>query len=141
MKWFHHECAAKHDPKLQTLGAFFGAEGLGMYWGILEEIGQHSDAFHLKVTGISEELDKKFTDLQVSPLPQRTGPFTPSVGVNRVPKIPLKILARILFTTPKKLKAMIETSVEIGLFDSAKCLHQRTLSMPTTPIARLTIAL
>ena len=40
MKWFHQECAAKHDPKLQTLGASHGAEGLGIFWGLLEEIGQ-----------------------------------------------------------------------------------------------------
>jgi len=48
MKWFHHECAARYDPKLQILGSQYGSEGIGIYWGLLEEIGQHSDTFNLK---------------------------------------------------------------------------------------------
>ena len=52
MKWFHHECAARYDSKLQILGSEHGAEGIGIYWGLLEEIGQHSDTFHLKVIGV-----------------------------------------------------------------------------------------
>ena len=61
MKWFHHECAARYDSKLQILGSHFGAEGIGIYWGLLEEIGQHSDTFHLKVIGVNEEIDKTFS--------------------------------------------------------------------------------
>ena len=60
MKWFHHECAARYDSKLQTLGSLFGAEGIGIYWGLLEEIGQHSDTFYLKVIGIEKKLIKIF---------------------------------------------------------------------------------
>ncbi len=59
MKWFHHECAARYDSKLQILGSHYGAEGIGIYWGLLEEIGQHSDTFHLKVIGVNEEIDQK----------------------------------------------------------------------------------
>ena len=60
MKWFHHECAARYDPKLQILGSQYGSEGIGIYWGLLEEIGQHSDTFNLKVTGVNEEIDQKY---------------------------------------------------------------------------------
>ena len=63
MKWFHHECAARYDSKLQILGSHYGAEGIGIYWGLLEEIGQHSDTFHLKVVGVNEEIDQTFSKL------------------------------------------------------------------------------
>ena len=62
MKWFHHECAARYDSKLQILGSKHGAEGIGIYWGLLEEIGQHSDTFHLKVIGVDDGIDQKFSE-------------------------------------------------------------------------------
>lgn len=120
MKWFHHECAAKHDPKLQTLGATYGAEGLGIYWGLLEEIGQHSDTFHLKVLGISSEIDQKFSELLKTSRCNSKHSNGTNMPVERLPKINLKILARILFTTPRRLGVVLQTCVEIGLFDACK---------------------
>jgi len=117
MKWFHHECAAKHDPKLQTLGAQHGAEGLGIFWGLLEEIGQHSDTFYLKISGISAIADRTFEEIL-----QDEAKAPPELGRERVaigslPRFPLKILAKILFTSPQKLERVIHSAVEIGLFE------------------------
>ncbi|MGA9116798.1 MAG: hypothetical protein WB626_08490 [Bacteroidota bacterium] len=113
MKWFHHECAAKHDPKLQTLGAAFGAEGAGIYWGLLEEIGRLSDTFHLRITGLSPEADAR-------PLPSLAGRTGRPIPPGRVPVIPFRILARMLFTTPRKLEAVLGSCVEVGLFDGER---------------------
>lgn len=124
MKWFHHECAARHDPKLQVLGSAHGAEGIGIYWGLLEEIGQHSDTFHLKVTGISEESDKKFLEFI------HEGKNNPTEILN-VPKLPFKILAKNLFTSPKKLNNVIEICAEAGLFDPDKWLNYNLLYSPS----------
>lgn len=124
MKWFHHECAARHDPKLQVLGSAHGAEGIGIYWGLLEEIGQHSDTFHLKVTGISEESDKKFSELiQEGKNNQRK--------ILNVPKLPIKILAKNFFTSSKKLGDVIKLCVEVGLFDADKWLNYNLLYSPS----------
>lgn len=130
MKWFHHECSAKHDPRLQVLGSLHGAEGLGIYWGLLEEIGGHSETFHMKVCGISEESDQKFLELvqNRSELPQ--DPPERFKHLSRVPKIPLPILARILFTSKKKLIAVIETAVREGLFDEVKWRKYNVLYSP-----------
>jgi hypothetical protein len=131
MKWFHHECAAKHDPKLQTLGATYGAEGLGIYWSLLEEIGQHSDTFHLKVSGISDEADQRFAQLTGGSHEADMNVFKSNLELEKVPRIPLKILARILFTTPKKLITVIDTCIEVGLFDSAKWRRYNLLYSPS----------
>jgi len=117
MKWFHHECAAKHDPKLQTLGAQHGAEGLGIFWGLLEEIGQHSDTFQLKISGISAIADRTFEEIlrdQANKAPELAGG---AAATRSIPRFPLKILAKILFTTPQKLERVIQSAVEIGLFE------------------------
>ncbi|MBX2991490.1 MAG: DUF4373 domain-containing protein [Bacteroidetes bacterium] len=138
MKWFHHECAAKHDPKLQTLGDEFGAEGLGIYWGLLEEIGQHSDTFHLKVTGISRETDTNFDALT-----QTSGTLTQSserlmincfsseLDLKRIPQLSVRLLAKNLFTSPHKLIKVLDVLAKIGLFDSAKWLKYNVLYSPS----------
>ncbi len=131
MKWFHHECAARHDPKLQILGSTHGAEGLGIFWGLLEEIGQHSDTFHLKVLGISEEADNSFMNLLQDMEPRTTDLFGSSLDISRVPRLPLKILAKNLFSSSKKLTAVIRTSVEAGLFDPQKWLKFNVLYSPS----------
>lgn len=131
MKWFHHECAAKHDPKLQTLGATYGAEGLGIYWGLLEEIGQHSDTFHLKITGISVETDNKFIEITDGNASASLLLNSGQVDISRIPRIPLKILARILFTSARKLGQVLNTCVEIGLFDIAKWREYHLLHSPS----------
>jgi hypothetical protein len=131
MKWFHHECAARHDPKLQILGATYGAEGLGVFWSLLEEIGQHSDSFHLKVLGISQEVDQHFANAARNP--QESGLNLPQAGpgLANVPRLPLRILAKNLFTSQRKLKAIIETCVEIGLFDNRKWTEFNVLHSPS----------
>ena len=75
MKWFHHECAARYDSKLQILGSLYGAEGIGIYWGLLEEIGQHSDTFHLKVIGFDEKIDKTFSEIIQTSKNSKENPF------------------------------------------------------------------
>jgi len=128
MKWFHHECTAKHDPKLQELGEEFGAEGIGVYWGLLEEMGHHSDTFQIKVTGVSAESDRAYADA----LLHREGPLFSIrylAGAN-VPRMPLKTLARILFTTGDKLQSVVEKLVEVGLFDDTRW---RTYSLLYSP--------
>ncbi|MGB2867274.1 MAG: DUF4373 domain-containing protein [Bacteroidota bacterium] len=131
MKWFHHECAARHDPKLQILGSTHGAEGLGIYWGLLEEIGQHSDTFHLKVLGLYTEADKSFANLVENIEQSPTTPLGPNIDINKIPRLPMKILAKNLFTAPKTLTAVIATCVEIGLFDSQKWLAFNVLYSPS----------
>ena len=117
MKWFHHECAAKHDPKLQTLGAQHGAEGLGIFWGLLEEIGQHSDTFLLKVSGISAIADRTFEEILQDDAKAPTELARGGGATGSIPRFPLKILAKILFTSPQKLERVIHSAVEIGLFE------------------------
>lgn len=131
MKWFHHETAARHDPKLQVLGSTHGAEGLGIFWGLLEEIGQHSDTFHLKVLGISEEPDQNFMKLIQNPVDPPDIFSNSQLDPKRIPRLPAKILAKNLFTSQRKLKAVIETCVEVGLFDSDKWLTFNVLYSPS----------
>jgi hypothetical protein len=120
MKWFHHECAARHDPKLQILGATHRAEGLGIFWGLLEEIGHHSDTFHLKILGISEEIDQRFLSFLQEPLEKRKVFGDAFIDPGRIPRLPMKILAKNLFTTRRRLVEVINTCVGVGLFDSRK---------------------
>jgi hypothetical protein len=127
MKWFHHECAASNDPKLQILGSTHGAEGLGIFWGILERIGQHSDTFHLKVMQISEESDQAFMNLLQTSENARDNFSAAHLDLARVPRLPAKILAKNLFTSLGRLKEVIETCVQIGLFDSHKWMKFNVL--------------
>ena len=131
MKWFHHECSAKHDPKLQVLGDTFGAEGLGIYWGLLEEIGLHSDTFHLKVSGISAELDQNFDELRQKSVEMDPKHFQGQIDLRQVPELPLKILAKILFTTPRKLRTVLDTCVGLALFDHHKWANFNLLYSPS----------
>lgn len=117
MKWFHHECAAKHDPKLQTLGAQHGAEGLGIFWGLLEEIGQHSDTFHVKISGVSTIADRTFEEILLDDAKAPPELAHGHGATGSIPRFPLKILAKILFTSPQKLERVIQSAVEIGLFE------------------------
>ena len=131
MKWFHHECAASSDPKLQILGSTHGAEGLGIFWGILERIGQHSDTFHLKVMQISEESDQTFMNLLQTSEKSSDNFSGVHLDLTEIPRLPLKILAKNLFTSPRRLREVIETCAHIGLFDSAKWLKFNILYSPS----------
>ncbi|MBI5472610.1 MAG: DUF4373 domain-containing protein [Ignavibacteriae bacterium] len=130
MKWFHHECAAKHDPKLQTLGDEFGAEGLGIYWGLLEEIGQHSDTFHLKITGVSRECENNRATSAQTSKDLSMNLISPHIEVKKIPQLSVRLLAKNLFTTTQKLTKVLEATVNIGLFDSAKWLQHSILYSP-----------
>jgi hypothetical protein len=131
MKWFHHECSARNDPKLQILGSTHGAEGLGIFWSLLEEIGQHSDTFHLKIMGISHEADESFMNLIQNLETPGSHLFDAKVGLARVPRLPAKILAKNLFTSTKKLAAVIQASVDAGLFDPEKWSKFNVLYSPS----------
>jgi hypothetical protein len=131
MKWFHHETAARHDPKLQMLGSTHGAEGIGIFWGLLEEIGQHSDTFHLKVLEISTETDQTFMKLAQDPEKSVETSLDSHLDLRKVPRLTAKILAKNLFTSPRKLKAVIETCVHVGLFDSDKWWKFNLLYSPS----------
>ncbi len=131
MKWFHHECSARHDPKLQMLGATYGAEGIGIYWELLEEIGQHSDTFHLKVIGVNPETDQNFSDFVRYPQSVEENLFRSCAQVTAIPRVPVKILAKNLFTSVKKLQSIITASIEVGLFDSRKWLEFNVLYSPS----------
>jgi hypothetical protein len=131
MKWFHHECAARHDPKLQMLGTAHGGEGLGTFWGLLEEIGQHSETFHLKVTANNDEADRKFSQMMQRNPEDGAAMFNTHTDLNEIPMLPLKILARNLFTTSNRLKTIIETCVTVGLFDQSKWLQFNVLYSPS----------
>lgn len=39
MKWFKHESSAGDSPRLRRLRAKYGAEGYGLYWFIVEQVG------------------------------------------------------------------------------------------------------
>ena len=131
MKWFHHECAAKHDPKLQTLGASHGAEGLGIFWGLLEEIGQHSDTFHLKISGLSAIADRTFDEILQDAAKAPTRLTRVGINVRSIPRFPLKILAKILFTSPQKLDRVIQSAIETGLFDKSLWSEYSILYSPS----------
>ena len=127
MKWFHHDCAASHDPKLQILGATHGAEGLGVFWGLLEQIGQHSDTFHLKIMEISEKADKSFANLILQPEKDSEQMFESHVDLARIPRLPIKNLAKNVFTSSKRLPKVITSCIDIGLFDRQKWLKYNVL--------------
>ena len=115
MKWFHHDCTARSDLKLQTLGTRLRAEGLGIYWGLLEELGRGSDCFRLKISELCAEADAAFRERLDRPKAERE---RGEPEWRSVPVIPLDVLARNLFTTPPKLLAVIRVATGIGLFDS-----------------------
>ncbi len=131
MKWFHHDCTARHDPRLQILGATHGPEGLGIFWGLLEEIGQHSDTFHLKVMEFSKKSDKSFAILLENPRKESNDLFDHNVDLSRIPRLPVKTLAKNLFTTSKTLTTIIATCISAGLFDRQKWLRYNVLYSPS----------
>jgi hypothetical protein len=117
MKWFHHDTEASQDPGMQLLGNAHGATGFGIYWSIIERIGYHSETFRLKVSGLSDEADRRFAadfrDVESGGEVQQGFPRQPE----KIPDIQFRILAKTLFTGRRKLKAVIRTCVGAGLFD------------------------
>jgi len=131
MKWFHHDSAARHDPKLQILGAEHGPEGWGIFWALLEEIAQHSDTFHLKVMEFSKKSDKSFANLLESSKEESTSLFGPSIDLKKIPRLPVKTLAKNLFTTTKTLISVIDTCTHVNLFDRQKWVKYNVLYSPS----------
>jgi len=115
MKWFHHDTAARHDPKIQQLAKEYGHTGLAIFWCLIEEIGYQSDTFLLKISGISPGADELFAALRKGARGEEPG--RPPVAIREVPVIPVDILAKSLFTNARTLRFVIQTCVRIGLFD------------------------
>jgi len=127
MKWFHHECSAHRSSKLQALNESCGMEAIGIFWSLLEVIGDQSDTFHLKLRGLSEESDKKFRDL-CNEFPETRERLFHSVrNPGKIPKMSLWLLARNFLISPKVLQSVIASAVEVGLFDEAKWVEYNVL--------------
>jgi hypothetical protein len=89
---------------------------------LLEEIGRQSDTCCLKITGVAPEADRRFNDLCQQPLPTSAPNELFYDRVQKVPRVSVIILARMLLVTQSRLKAILSTSVEAGLFDQTKWL-------------------
>jgi len=100
---------------------------LGIFWGLLEEIGQHSDTFHLKIMEFSGKSDKSFANLIQDPEKDSDKMFGSHLDLARVPRLPVKNLAKNVFTTSKTLTAVIATCISVGLFDRQKWLKYNVL--------------
>lgn len=120
MKWFQHDCAARLDPRIRTLGQTVRAEGMGIFWGLLEEIGRDSETFHLKVRDHSSEADARFDALARNPHVAHPDVAAPLVNLENIPQLSLRILAADLFTTPGRLRKTIDAAVDAGLFEREK---------------------
>jgi len=130
MKWFHHECTARHDPKFQILVTAQTPYGLGIFWTLLEAIGEHSNTFCLKVTGIDLEADQRFNEACESPGSASGSDKLPPDRCRLIPKFPLKILARALYTSPPQLKSIVATCAETGLFEYTAWMDLKVLYSP-----------
>jgi hypothetical protein len=115
MRWFHHDCTAKYDPKFQRLGERFGAEGAGIYWGILEELGRSDDSYYLKVIGLSVEADEQFAHAMKNP-PLHVPSVDPA-PLRGIAVLSAKPLAQALFTRTQRLKEVLDFCAEIDLID------------------------
>ena len=131
MKWFHHDCAASSDPKLQFLGTAHGLEGIGLFWILLEEIGQHSDTFHLKLIGSSKECDRNFMNLLTNQETRQDNLFGSHLDPTKIPQLQVRTLAKHHFSSTKKLMAVIRSCTNIGLFDRQKWLQFNVLYSPS----------
>jgi len=119
MKWFQHDCAARLDPRIRTLGKRVRAEGMGIFWGLLEEIGRDSETFHLKVRDYSPDADARFDDLKRTSAASPPDAATPAFDLEEIPQLSIRILAADLFTTPGRLRTTIDAALDVGLFDRA----------------------
>lgn len=130
MQWFHHDSTARFSPAINELGIATRAEGIGVFWNLLEAIAQHSDTFHLKVTGFSVEIDRAFDELRVESSGVSPDLFRLAPDFNQIPRISEKVLARTTFTTRGKLARTITALVALGLIDADKGLKYNILYSP-----------
>ena len=130
MQWFHHASTARFSPAINELGIAMRAEGIGVFWNLLEAIAHHSDTFHLKVTGFSVEIDRAFDELSAESSGVSPDLFQLAPDFNQIPKISEKVLARTTFTTRGKLAKTITALVALGLLDADKWLKYNILYSP-----------
>jgi hypothetical protein len=130
MKWFQHDCGARHDPQIRALGKKAGGEGLWIYFGLLETLGEHSETVHLKVLDIAPEADRAFEKLRRNPDGISSDLFDLSLDIKRIPRLSVAILAEDLLTTPETLKKTIRVAVALELFDRDKWRKYNVLYSP-----------
>ncbi len=129
MRWFKHDCMARNDPRLMVLLARHGCEGLCLYWILLEETGKLSNTLHLKISGLSTDADSSFNKLQ-KPEQFLRDPWQYSRHPKEIPVYPAEILAKSVNTKLEKLRYVIATCVDIGLFDETKWIGHNVLYCP-----------
>jgi hypothetical protein len=115
MRWFHHDSHAKADSKLQLLGAKFGPEGMGIYWGVVEELAKLESGFQVKLIDFSPAADEQFQQLLDNP--RAAHPFGSKAALEEIPILPPTPLVAALFTTCTRLKEVLDYCASIGLFD------------------------
>jgi hypothetical protein len=113
------------------LAAKHGLEGWAIFWALLEEIGEDSDTFHLKIMEFSKKSDKSFANLLENPHKDSENLFDSSVDLCKIPRLPVKTLAKNLITTSKTLTSVIRACASIGIFDQQKWLRFNVLYSPS----------
>ena len=119
MRWSEHPTTARHELKCQELCSALRSSGYGVYWMIMEAIGEYSNSLHLKVYGISAEVDGCYREL----LMKSSGGllFSGKRDVTyMVPELSHRVLARQCFLNEAELLAVIEKCVAVGLFHERK---------------------
>ncbi|MGB6034483.1 MAG: Lin1244/Lin1753 domain-containing protein [Bacteroidota bacterium] len=126
MRWFKHDCMARNDPRMMEVVQRHGGEGLALYWTVLEETGRLSHTLHLKITGLSEETDRNFRDLQEGSEVDRC--FGKHLNcIDQIPEFGAKLLAGCIRAKAETLEKVLTTCVEFNLFDRAKWVEYNVL--------------
>ncbi len=129
MRWFKHDCMARNDPRLMEVVQRHGGEGLALYWTVLEETGRLSNTLHLKITGLSEDADQSFRDLQEGvKVDQFFGRH--SNCIDEIPEFGAKLLAGTIKAKAETLEKVLTTCVEFNLFDRKKWEAHNVLYSP-----------
>jgi DNA-binding transcriptional regulator YhcF (GntR family) len=87
MKWFKHDTDARHDPKVRALKRKFGIEGYGIYFQLVEIIGENIEKDNYKEWGYVQNI------------------YT------------VESLAEECGVSPDKLRSVLAYCDEIGLFE------------------------
>ena len=130
MKWFRHDSTLIYDPAYRSLGDKLGAEGLGIYLGVVAYIACHCEEFQVKILDAQERSPKESEDNSKESTKIREDIGGNDKDSHRIPRVHLKDLGKILFATRKKLLRTIEVCVNIGLFDRSKWRDSAILCSP-----------
>lgn len=126
MRWSEHPTTARHELKCQELCAALRSSGYGVYWMIMEAIGEYSNSLHLKVSGISAEIDTCYRELLM-----KSGGGLMFSGTRdvtyMVPELSHRVLARQCFMNEEELLGVIEKCVAVGLFHEQKWMTYHIL--------------